>query len=593
MAKQYGAEDVRVLEEVEHIRLNPGMYVGSTDNPVHLVEEALDNALDEALAGYADIIAVNIDTKTKVIAVYDNGRGIPIGENTPVVISAKLFSGAKFQDKKSAYEISSGLHGVGLVAINALSSEYNVEIYRNKQHAVYQFKNAKLKYSKVTKHTKEIPFSTKISFIPDKKIFETLDPDIDRIRNRLTTASAEMKNVKFALCIDDSTEVFHLSLSENFVRQLISTKDEFQMIPLSSYKKPEKFEVYFTYENGGAVGPKFFSSVNLLPVKTGGTHIACFQELLKDFFLTKAKKYGYEFQPNDVMTRLRAYFTLSLVKPELSGQTKDKLTNRKTYFTKFLKDLKGQLEEHSNTSEPLIEKWLGDFQDYRKRLDSKKLKSTAVGRKRGSTKFTKLRDCTSRTGELFIVEGDSAGGTLVQCRDPKIHAILPLRGKSIPNVTGKKNMLSNKELNELIRSIGTGLGPHFDLKKMRYDKIICASDADPDGGHISSLLIMAIAILLPEIVKSSKLFVAQIPLFAISEKRLFKPLWTQKELEKAREEKRNIQRYKGLGEMNPPQLKRCLLDEKTRNLIQVEYPDDISELEKLFSSAEKKRELVS
>jgi len=188
MAKAYGAKDVRVLEEVEHIQLNAGMYVGETSNPVHLIEEVLDNALDEALAGHAKIVAVILDTKNSIFSVLDNGRGIPISEDTPIIVSSKLFSGAKFQDKKSAYEISSGLHGVGLVAVNALSDYYTVEVFRNKKHAIYKFEKSKLKYAKIDpKYKGEIPFSTKIEFKPDKKYFETLQPDIERIRRRLTT----------------------------------------------------------------------------------------------------------------------------------------------------------------------------------------------------------------------------------------------------------------------------------------------------------------------------------------------------------------------------------------------------------------------
>lgn len=595
MAKKYSAKDVRVLEEVEHIRLNPGMYIGSTDNPVHLIEEALDNALDEALAGYADIIAVFIDTKKYCFSVIDNGRGIPIEKNTPVTISSKLFSGAKFQDKKTAYEISSGLHGVGLVAVNALSSEYNVEIYRDKQHAIYKFKNAKLKHSKIEKFSgNEVPFSTKIEFTPDKKVFETMMPNLERIRKRLTTASAQMSDISFCMIIDENKkEIFRLSMAENFVNELITTKDSISVIPLLSEKKPEKFFVSFTYENAGPMTPKVFSSINLLPVQSGGTHVNCFYDLLKEFFTAKAKKYGYSFQPNDCLTRLRAYFTLSLTQPKFSGQTKDKLTNRKTYFDQFLKDFKSQLEKITVAQEPLIIKYLESFQEYRKKLDSKKMKSSTVGVRRGSTEFTKLRDCISRKGELFIVEGDSAGGSIIQSRDPKIHAILPLRGKSIPNVTTRKtNILQNKELQELIKAIGTSVGPEFDLSKIRYDKIVCASDADPDGGHITSLLIMCISILLPEIVKNSKLFVAQVPLFAINEKKTFIPLWTDEELDKARKEGRLIQRYKGLGEMNPWQLKICILDEKTRRLIPVTYTDDMDALIKLFSNSEQKRKLL-
>ena len=593
----YTAKDVRVLKEVEHIQLNPGMYVGETNNPVHLIEEALDNALDEALAGYAKIVAVIIDTKTNVFSVLDNGRGIPLSGDTPIVVSSKLFSGAKFQDKKTAYQISSGLHGVGLVAVNALSEFYNLEIYRNDNHAKYEFIKSKLRKSEVKKNGKdslELPFSTKIEFKPDKKYFETLTPDLDRIRRRLTTASAEMsKDITFILIIDGKKEIFQLTQAQHFSMNCLTSKEKIVARVLASQKIPEKFTAIFAYENEGQISPRIISSVNLLPVDNGGTHVNFFYDLIKEFFMQKAKKNGYKFQPNDVLYRLRIYFMLSLMEPKFSAQTKDKLTNRKTYFDRFTSAFKTQLEHHFNQHPDYFQGLMETFQDYRAKLDSKKIKTNGTSTRRAATKFTKLRDCTTRGGELYIVEGESAGGSIIQSRDPRIHAILPLKGKSIPNVTTKKSVLENKEVGELVRAIGTGIGPEFNLDNIRYSKVICATDADPDGAHIACLVTMVIAILLPDIIKSGHYFVAQTPLFAINEGRNFKPLWNEKELEKAREKNRTIQRYKGLGEMNPRQLKISLLDESTRNLLNVAYSDNIEVLVKLFSSATEKRKLVT
>jgi len=591
--KNYTSKDVRVLDEVEHIRLNPGMYIGSTDNPVHLIEEALDNALDEALAGYATIIAVFIDTKLNKFSVLDNGRGIPIENNTPVTISSKLFSGAKFQDKKSAYEISSGLHGVGLVAINALCKHYSVEIYRDNQHAKFTFKDTALKQSVISPYDKDRPFATKIEFEPDSKFFETLVPDLDRIRRRLTTASAEMPdNISFVLIVDDKKEVFQLNIYDHFSMNCIGTKDHTDFLFLTVDKPPEKFHALFSYENEGSIAPRVISSVNLLPVDTGGTHVAVFFDLLKDFFMAKAKKFDIKFQPNDCLCRLRAYLMLSLIEPKFSGQTKDKLTKRKTDFDKFLKEFKSQLEQFAQKEEGLLVAQLERFSEYRKKLDAKRLKVNGSGGRRASTQFTTLRDCTRRDGELYIVEGDSAGGSIIQSRNPNLHAILPLKGKSIPNITTKKNILENKEVGELIKALGTGVGPDFDLEKLRYAKIICSTDADHDGNHIACLLSMVIGILVPEIVKAGKYFIAQTPLFAINEGKTFVPLWTEDELEKARSDNRKITRFKGLGELSPHQLKICLLDEATRNLIPIQYTENIDDLIKLFSSAEEKRKLV-
>lgn len=594
MTSKYSAQDVRVLEEIEHIQLNAGMYIGETNNPVHLIEEALDNALDEALAGHAKIIAVIIDTKNNKISVLDDGRGIPIDGDTPTIVSTKLFSGAKFQDKKTAYEISSGLHGVGLVAINALSSTYTIEIYRDNKRALYEFKKAKLVNSIIEDYKEERPFATKLEFSPDKKFFESVLPDADRIRRRLTTASAEMPDdISFVLMIDGKKEIFQLDIYKHFAKNCLSEKVDITTTLLSSVKKPEKFEVLFGYESGGSVMPKIISSVNLLPVDSGGTHVLAFYDLLKDFFKVKAKKYDYKFQPNDCLYGLRAYLMLSLIEPKFSGQTKDKLTNRKTDFDKFLKEFRVQLEDLSQKQESLLIEYLEKFSEYRKKLDAKKLKVNGSGGRRASTQFTKLRDCTNRHGELFIVEGDSAGGSIIQSRDPKIHAILPLRGKSIPNITTKKNILENKEVGELIKALGTGVGPEFDIEKLRYDKIICSTDADHDGNHIACLVSMVMGVLVPEIVKAGKYFVAQTPLFAINEGKVFIPLWNEEQLEKARKDNRKITRFKGLGELSPHQLKICLLDEPTRNLIQLQYSQNIDELIKLFSSAEEKRNLVT
>ena len=588
----YTSKDIKVLKEVEHIRLNPGMYVGSTYDPTHLVEEILDNSLDEALAGYAKIIAVILDTKNNIYSVLDSGRGIPLENNIPTIISSKLFSGGKFHGKKTAYEISSGLHGVGLIAVNALSSYYKVEVYRDNKHGIFEFKNTILKKSVISSFKGERPFSTKIEFIPDKKYFESLVPDLDRVRKRLSTASAEMSNnIQFVLQIDGKKEVINLSLMDHFAQECLEKGSRVTVHHLNSISKPEKFDVFFTYEKIGPVAVRMLSSVNLLPVKMGGSHVAAFYEILKEFFMSKAKKYGLRFQPNDCLYRLRIYLILNLIDPKFSGQTKDTLINVKSYFDKFTKDFKNQLERLAVEQEPLIQEYLQSFHDYRTKLDSKKLVKGSNG-KRASTKFTKLRDCTSRNGELYIVEGDSAGGSIIQTRDARIHAILPLRGKSIPNVTTKKDILKNKEVGDLVMAMGTGIGPHFDISKLRYDKIICATDADFDGNHIACLVSMVMAILMPDIVKAGKYFIAQTPLFAINEGKSFIPLWSQKQLDKARTDKRKIQRYKGLGEMNPKELKISLLDEKTRHLIPVTYSKNIDNLVKLFSSAAEKRKLL-
>jgi DNA gyrase/topoisomerase IV subunit B len=591
----YDAKDIRVLAELEHIQLNPGMYIGDTNNPSHLVEEALDNALDEALAGHATIIAVDINPETGMCSVSDNGRGIPLEKNTPVIISTKLFSGAKFQDSKSAYKISSGLHGVGLVAINALSDKYMIDSYRDGKHGFFYFEKGKLKKSRVKTATTKSPYSTKIEFIPSSKYFENISPDLNRIRKRLTTASAELSGaMRFVMKVGDEKEVFHRTRLEHFKSECgISVDKPFSPIALQANNKDEKFEAIFGYVDEGPTTAKVISSVNLLPVEHHGTHYNVFTELLKDFFLEKAKKHGFTFLGSDALIRLRAYLILHLVEPKFSGQTKERLTNRKTDFIKYIKIFRQELEKWAASDEADLISYLEKFELYRKKIESKNLKKKDTGGRRASTRFTKLRDCSKPNGELYIVEGESAGGSIIQSRNPEKHAILPLRGKSIPNITSAKDILKNVEVGELIMALGTGVEPHFDLENLRYDKIICATDADPDGAHIACLLTMVIAILTPNIIKKGKYYIAQTPLFAINEKKTFKPLWTEKQLDKARQDNRIISRFKGLGELNPNQLKVCLLQENTRHLVKVKYSENIAELLKLFSSVDAKRKLVS
>jgi len=590
MKKKYESKDIRVLQEIEHIRLNPAMYVGELSNPVHLFEELLDNSIDEALAGFATKIEITIDTKTKECSVSDNGRGIPIEDNIAITLSSKLFSGAKFQDQKTVYDISAGLHGVGLVAVNALSQLFKIEIFRDGRHALYKFENTKIKNASNEKYKGAIPFATKVSFIADKKIFETCDLDLERVRKRLLVASAELNDVIFILDIDGKVEKIKHTLEEYFKEEIIKNAIFNTVIQFCDEKPPEIFNIIMTYVDDNNQ-QKVSSSVNLLPVEGGGTHISFFTDILKEVFMHKAKKYNLEFRENDCLIGLRAYIILRIMSPQFAGQMKERLVNKKESFDKFYKLLKAKLKSFCDENEEYTENLLKRFDEYRTKQDSKKITSNGF-KKRVSTGFTKLRDCIGQNGELFIVEGDSAGGSLIQCRDRNIHAVLPLKGKSIPNIVTKKDIFKNREVEELVRAIGAGVEPYFDINKMRYDKIICAADADQDGAHIACLLTMVIAVLMPNVIRKKRYFIARTPLFAINEGKTFIPLWSEKELEKAQKENRNISRFKGLGELSPNQLKTCLIDKKHRNLILVSFSKDIETLSNLFGSVEEKRRLL-
>jgi len=592
MTKSYTHKDIKSLTEIEHVQESAGMYIGDTSNPVHLVEEALDNALDEALSGYAKIIAVNVNTKTNICCIMDNGRGIPIENDTPILISTKLFTGAKFNSSKTSYKIVAGKNGIGLITILALSDFYTIEIYRDKKHAKYIFENAKLKSKIIEDFKGETPFSTKIQFKPSKKIFEKLIPDIERIRKRLLVASVEIPHTTLVLNVDDKKEVIKLDKDEFFKTYCLSDSDDdlSNIIDIDVRDKDEKFEAKFCYSFNGTISPRIISSVNLLPVDNGGRHVNCFFDLIKDYFTTKAKKENLKFQPNDCLSGLRVYFSLELEKPDYSSQSKDKLINRKDHFNGLLTKVKTELDKYFTENPKILNDILLFFDEYRKKLDSKKIKGTVNG-KRASTKFTKLRDCTGNHGELYVVEGDSAGGGFIECRSSKIHAILPLKGK-IPSIVNKDDILSNKEINELIGSLGTGIGPNFDITKLKYSKIICATDPDADGGHIFSLMTIALANLVPEVIKQGHFYLSVVPLYAINKGKTFVPLWTNEELTKARKNNEPIIRIKGLGELNPWQLKIGGFDEKTRRLAKVKFSKDLSKIMELFTDVNKKRELL-
>lgn len=590
----YTHKDIKSLTEIEHVRESAGMYIGDTSNPVHLVEEALDNALDEALSGYAKIIAVNVNTKQNIICIMDNGRGVPIENDTPILISTKLFTGAKFNSSKTAYKIVAGKNGIGLITILALSDFYIIEIYRDGKHAKFTFEDAKLKHKVIEDFKGKPPFSTKIQFKPSKKIFEKLVPDIERIRKRMLVASVEIPNTTLVLNVDENKEVIKLTKEEFFKKYCLNESDDniSDIIDICVRDEVEKFEARLCYSYSGTITPRIISSINLLPVDNGGTHVNCFFDLVKDYFMAKAKKANIKFQPNDCLSGLRVYFSLELEKPDYSSQSKDKLINRKDHFTNLLNKFKNELDKYFSTEDGShsLEDILNFFEEYRKKLDSKKIKGGVEG-KRAATKFTKLRDCTGNHGELYVVEGDSAGGGFIECRNARQHAVLPLKGK-IPSIANKEDILGNKEINELIGSLGTGIGPNFDINKLKYNKIICTTDPDADGGHIFSLMTIALANLVPDVIKNGHFYLAMVPLYAINKSKTFIPIWTQEDLTKARKANEPIIRIKGLGELNPWQLKICCLDEKTRRLIKVNFSSDLSKIMELFTDVNKKRELL-
>jgi len=592
-SNDYTADKIKVLSEIAHIRANPGMYIGEISTPTHLLKELLDNAFDECMNGFAENVYVSIDTKTGTCIVRDDGRGIPYEQDIPITISTKLFSGAKFKGSKEAYNIVSGKNGVGLVAVNALSKEFKIEIFRDK-HATFIFKDCQCVDKQITKYKNiEKKYSTEVSFTPDMQFFAASSPDIPKIIKRLYIASIELPRVSIILEIDQNVQNISTTKEDFFKRELLEeeNRDSVKIFKFLAEDGYEKFEVMFAYEVNSAIMPRIHTVVNMLPLDGGGTQVTTTVNILKDYFMGKAKKLNFKIIPNDITVGLRVHISMNLVNPELAGQTKEKFISKISEYANLTRKLEKYIENYFDRNTEDLNALMTMFADYRNRQESKNHKSVN-GSKRVSTKLTKLRECAEPGGELFIVEGDSASGSIIHARDARKHAILPLRGK-IPNVVNKKDILNNTEIGELIHALGTGVGANFDIEKLKYDKIIIAADNDYDGLHIASLIVMLMAILFPEIVKNGKLYIASAPLYAIRDNKKFRPVWTEKELEDARKKNLKIQYFKGLGEMNPDQIKISLLDENQRRLIKVEYSTQLDKLTELFNSSECKRKLIA
>jgi DNA gyrase subunit B len=590
----YTTKDVYVMEEIEHIRNSTGMYIGSTETATRLVEEILDNSLDEVQAGYCDFIEIDIDTKNNIISIMDNGRGIPFNqklppeEDPPIMTVTKLFSSGKFDKKDgSAYQIASGLHGVGLVAVNALSDWMEIEIFRDGKCGKYFFKDATKEIERTCRSSKNHPSSTRIKIKPSEKYFVSTRIDVDIIEERLRIASANFENLTIYLKVDDISYEIKGETEEDLVKEYLTDSEDLEWICFENKKGSESCYLKLSWDDKPPISQKIFSCVNLVHVHSG-VHIKYLHNAIKNVFSYFSKKYKYNFKPEDCFIALRCYLNMKIIKTSFEAQVKVKLESKSdiSILNSLETYLKKYLEENEDIRTNLLEK----FQTYRKTLQNKKL--TTIGKStRASTKFTKLRDCRNIGGELLIGEGDSAVGGLLHVRDPKKHAILPLRGV-ITNVLKRPNWYENTEVKEIIQALGTDVEENCDVSKLRYSKIILAADADPAGSFITTLLIVLFAKLVPDIIKAGKLFVCVTPLHGIRKNGKLVPLWNDKDLEDARSKGLNIKRFKGLGEFSPMDLKVFTLDEDTRRLIKIEWCDEYERLFKLMMSPVEKRKLI-
>jgi DNA gyrase subunit B len=601
MVNEYSAESIKVLEGLEGVRKRPAMYIGSTgkDGLHHLIYEAVDNSVDEAMAGYGSIIKVTIN-KDGSCTVEDSGRGIPI-EVHPIykvpacqVALTKLHAGGKF-DKKS-YAISGGLHGVGISCVNALSKKLILKIYKNGKiyQQEYSRGNAKTKLKTIGTCDKT-KSGTTITFWPDNEIFSVTEFDYKVLETRFREIAFLNAGLKISLTDEkkDKKEEFFASggLIE-FVKWINKSKD---VLHKPIYFKREMndtiVEVSIQYNSG--YQENIFGFVNTINTVEGGTHVFGFKTALTRVINDYAKKKGLLKQGNlsgdDVREGLIAIVSIKIPEPQFEGQTKTKLGNSEVkgfVDSVAMSALSEFFEENPTVVKKIVSKAIDSA---KARLAAKKAKDL-VRRKNAFSLGGlpgKLADCSNKKSdntELYLVEGESAGGSAKMARNKEIQAILPLKGK-ILNVekANPARALSSEEITNMITAIGTGVGEQFNLEKLRYHKVIIMTDADVDGEHIKTLLLTFFFRFMPQLIENGNIYVAMPPLFRIRKRKDYY-VYSEKELKKLTEKlgTTNVTRFKGLGEMSAIQLWDTTMNPKTRKIKKI-FIDDAVEADRTFS----------
>jgi len=590
--KKYDAGKIQVLEGLEAVRKRPSMYIGSTDyrGLHHLVYEVVDNSIDEALAGYCTNIDVTINRDNSV-TVQDDGRGIPVdihekyNKSALEVVMTMLHAGGKFDTE--SYKVSGGLHGVGVSVVNALSEWMEAEVYRNGNIYFQRYQRGKSMGDVEVRGTSELT-GTKMTFKPDYEVFEVVDISFETISKRLREMAFLNRGVKIKIK-DERTgdeKLFHYEGGiVAFVEHLNKNKTTLHQPPIYFQKSRNSTQVEIAIQYNDSYTETVFTFANNINTHEGGTHLSGFKAALTRTANDYAKEHGLvkgaaKLSGEDIREGLTAIISVKLTNPQFEGQTKTKLGN--SDVKGIVETLVGEglgefLEEHPKEAENIIGKSVLAAQ-----AREAARKARELTRRKSALEISslpgKLADCSEKDAskcELYLVEGDSAGGSAKQGRSRNFQAILPLRGKIINVQKARLNkILNNLEIRALITAIGTGLGDDFDIEKARYHKIIIMTDADVDGAHIRTLLLTFFYQYMRPLIEIGYVYIAQPPLYRIKKGKATHYVYNDAQLEEKMEELGGshgvgIQRFKGLGEMNPDQLWDTTMDPDTRTLVQV------------------------